>query len=235
MLHALKQTPDGKSVIVNADGTELKTGDVTQRVLHILPKLFVPTSALSGMNKGEIVLTVTCSHGINLIPEGGLVIRQPYPNPCYFVAGSVDIRNGWIMPIPDDIDSFDLTLSWEINGACRAGLKSDDWEVRHVIHVKLMPGSGNTFTMDASCWAHMIGAKVAPLYLAPVSMLGHPDDSEDMLNKRDMIKKSWLSYDGENYVVGRYLEENFIIPGIKIDQAYSIDAHQEEQHEISRC
>jgi hypothetical protein len=81
-------------------------------------------------------------------PQGGILVRQPLPNRRYFVGGSQDIRYGWIVPIPDHITEFDLTIQWCI----AKGADDPNYTVRHTLLVQLLPGEYHTYSMDLSCW-----------------------------------------------------------------------------------
>lgn len=234
MKYAMRVSPDGKSEMVSADGKPLGKGDATQRVLHVVPKLFVPPGAAADLNKDTMEINITSTVGIDLTPAGGIIVRQPYPNQRYYVGGSHDIRNGWIVPIPDNVDHFDIEITWTIFGSWRV-TNSDDWSVRHLMHVTLEPGEGNTYTMDASCWPSRV-VDGPNRRLAPISQLGVESDSADMLMGRDILRRSALAYpDDPHFAVGHYIEENVAIPGIKLDQAWSIDAFQDEQlHEVQQ-
>lgn len=176
MQYALKTLPNSKSEIVDANGNPLGKRDADRPVLHILPKLWVPAELLGRSKKHfggllceDIVLTVTSTLPIDLVPEGGIQIRQPYPNRRYFVGGSKLIRLGWIVPIPADVTKFDIEFKWYTDSPafCDAYLR-DDWTVRHLMHVELHSGQGVTYSMDGSCWPGTKDTK----RITPVSVLG---------------------------------------------------------------
>lgn len=228
---------------MNKDGQHLGHEDVDLPVLHILPKLFVPPQLLGPINtrfKGlmceEIELEVTSSLPATVVPPEGIVIRQPLPNRRYFVGGSGLIRYGWIVPLPLDITEFDLTFRWSIEGLSLWQLISvDHWIVEHVIHVTLKPGSGLTYTMDASCWPYN---GTAAMYRSPVSTLGIEDVDPKQPMHREFLRRTTLTYtDGplKGELAGYLEEEKITIQGIPLQQAWSIDAFQEEQlHEVEQ-
>lgn len=124
MKYALQKLPNGESRMVDANGCPLGSSDADRPILHILPKLLVPAGMLGapsepfeGLACEEIALTVTTSLPIDVLPEGGIQVRQPYPNPRYFVGGSQLIRNGWIVPLPLDATEFDIEFHWHIESA----------------------------------------------------------------------------------------------------------------------
>lgn len=241
MKHALQRLPNGETRIVDANGDPLGNGDVDRPVLHVLPKLFVPAEMLGrhsrdfdGLMHEEITLTVTSSLPIDVQPEGGIEIRQPYPNRRYFVGGSKLIRNGWIVPIPVDVTEFDIEFQWRIESAAMWHVfPRDDWQVRHLIHIKLHPGKGITYSMDGSCWPQREGPAMR---ISPVSVLGFEKEDQIDRDQRQIVKDSDLIYtDGElkGELAGYFLEERVDITGVPLEQAWSIDAFQEEQlHEV---
>ena len=177
MKYALQKLPNGQTQMVDTSGNPLGGADADRPILHILPKLWVPAEILGRPNKRfddglmceEIILTVTSSLPIDVMPEGGIEIRQPYPNRRYFVGGSKLIRNGWIVPIPADVTEFDIEFQWHIESAAMWRVyPKDDWEVRHLIHIKLHPGKGITYSMDGSCWPEREGPAMR---ITPVSVL----------------------------------------------------------------
>jgi hypothetical protein len=240
MQYALKTLPNGQSEIVDANGNPLGKRDADRPVLHILPKLWVPTELLGQPNRKfggllchEIILTATSTLPIDLMPEDGIEIRQPYPNRRYFVGGSTLIRNGWIVPIPAGLTKFDIEFEWYINSPafCDAYL-TDDWTVSHLMHVELHAGEGVTYSMDGSCWP---GAKDTKR-ITPVSVLGIEKEDQIDRKRRNIIKESKLTYADEDLkgeLAGFFLEEQVDIPGIPLDQLWTINAFQDEQlHEV---
>lgn len=242
MQYALQQLPDGQRRIVDAQGNPLGTGDVDQPILHVLPKLFVPAEILDHSSKRfseglaceEITLTVTCNLPFDVLPEGGIDIRQPYPNRRYFVGGSKLIRNGWIVPLPQDVSEIDLEFQWHIESASIWRIfPKDDWSVRHLLHIKLHPGTGLTYSMDGACWPSREGAA---MYVSPISTLGFEEETDIDLTRRQIVQELDLVYtDGElkGDLAGYFLEEQVDITGIPLEQAWSISAFDEEQlHEV---
>ncbi|WP_432263179.1 hypothetical protein [Cupriavidus sp. TMH.W2] len=230
MKFATIATSSGEVLTVTADGNPLGKGDVDRRVLHIRPKLFVPKAALAHLNYEEVELTVTTTLGIDITPPGGVQIRQPYPNRRYFVGGSTEMRNGWVVPIPEGVAEFDIQFAWLLN---RAWLwaHAEGWECRQLIHVQLLPGEGRTYTMDATCWprdAQSAGGRSA------ISLVGHQEDEDLGAGNRDIVREANLVVpDQPDMVVGHYIQERLAIPPIYYEQAWSIQAFQEEQiHEV---
>ncbi len=240
MKYVQQTLPNGETRMVDATGKPLAKGDADRPLLHVLPKLLVPVDALgksylrdqSLIWRDHITLTVTSSLPGGIAPEGGIQVRQPYPNQRYFVGGSALIRNGWLVPLPLDVIEFDITFVWQIEAAWQV-FRQDDWEIKHVIHVKLHPGKGMMYSMDSSCWPQPDGPTRR---FGPVSRLGIEDDDPAEGGRRQIIKSSDLVYTGGEMageLAGYYLEEQVDITGIPRDQAWTVDAFQEEQiHEV---
>ena len=238
MKFAQQTQSNGETRIVDATGKPLGNGDADHPILHILPKLFVPSNALnisphSALSCEKITLTLTTTLPFDIRPEGGIVIRQPYPNKRYFVGGSTLIRNGWIVPLPLDVTEFDVQFSWQFEPSWQV-FQADEWEVQHLIHIKLHPGKGMTYSMDSTCWPQLRGPAMLHALVAPLGIEG--EDKGDW-TKRKIVRHCGLGYerDGHTELAGFFLEENADITGIPLDQAYTIDAFQEEQiHEVKQ-
>jgi hypothetical protein len=243
MKFALQEMPDGQTRIVDASGKPLGTGDADRPLLHVLPKLFVPQEMLGrmgdsyrGLHCEEIELGVKTSLDLDILPEGGIKIRQPYPNRRYFVGGSDMIRNGWLVPLPMDVTEFDIEFSWHLEGpGLWNTILQDDWWVRHQIHIKLLPGRGLTYSMDSACWPRVKGIA---LPYSPISNVGYDEHSKVGREHRQIVTESILVYKDEGEdgtLAGYFIEEKVDIVGVPLDQAWSIDAFQDEQlHEVEQ-
>lgn len=242
MKFALERLPNGQSQIVDATGKPLGGADAGHPILHILPKLWVPTEILGRPNNPfddrllceEVTLTVSSTLSTEVMPKGGIVIRQPYPNRQYFIGGSELTRNGWIAHLPADATDFDIELQWHIRSpAIWPICAKDDWVVRHLLHIKLLPGKGITYSMDSSCWPQRGGQ---PRRISPVTVLGCEEQDQIDRERRQIIKDSDLIYtDGEanGELAGYFLEEQVDIIGVPLEQAWSVGGFQQEQlHEV---
>lgn len=231
MQYATEIGPDGKRRVIDAHGRPLGNDDADRPLLHVLPKLLVPTEAIVGKDKltcAQVELEIKTSLLGSIIPDGGIVIRQPYPNRRYFVGGCTMIRNGWLVPLPLEQTEFVLKFIWRCAGPKRL-LQGDRWEVRHLIHVKLQPGSGITYSMDAASWP---AREVAAIHLSPTSRLGL-SGHEAYPEARTIIRQGKLSDEAGSPPYGHFVEEAVNIVGIPLAQAWTIDAFQDEQaHEI---
>jgi hypothetical protein len=221
------------SEIVRADGSTVQPSDADRRLFHVLPKLFVDPDDLQRLRCEAIAVRITSDRlGDSLEPPGGSVVRQPVPNRRYFVGGSRDSRFGWLVPIPEAIDGFDMTMEWRI----AEGADDPNYTIRHTLLVKLLPGHQHVYSMDLSCW-HGVGAfgkGDAPIRHQPYARLygdgfqesrkveidgfDTPDDGEE--NRR---RPAIIAY-----------REVLEIPAIAVSDLWSINAFSEEQlHEIA--
>jgi len=247
MRHATLVKPDGSAVTVGPDLKPLGDTDIDRRVLHVLPKLFVPAHLARKIKVTDIDLQITATAGVEIAPAGEIVIRQPYPNTRYFVAGSEQSRNGWVINLPEGVSEFDIVMSWVFAHPYRWWIyQADDLEVQHLIHVKLLPGDFRTYTMDSSCWPKEPGWQrenelTGKVGRSAISLMGHPDDADPReKTHRDILKISDLVFTtpetgSQEFYAGHYIEENLSIPAIAYEQAWSIHAHSAEQlHEVKQ-
>lgn len=247
MQNALMVNPDGTTVVVGADLKPLGDGDIDRRVLHVLPKLFVPAGLQREMRTVDVDLRIDATNGVDILPPGckehQIEIRQPYPNTRYFVAGSPTNRNGWVVPIPDGVYEFDIIMSWAFAHPWRwTPFTGDEYEVQHLIHVTLLPGDFRTYTMDSSNWPVLPNReKTGKAGRTAVSLLGIDGDSDPRVHsERDIVKYQAIQVpvpglDDEWDQCGHFIEERLSIPPIPYEKAYSISAHSEEQlHEVKQ-
>lgn len=230
---AAKVMEDGAVVAVGADGKPFGEGDIDCRMLHILPKFFSPAIYAGEIRSRPMELEVKCSFG-EVVPDGGIKIRQPYPNQRYFVGGSETLRNGWLVKIPEGVASFDLEFVWKFSKAWRWA-NFEVWCIEHVIHVQLLPGDKNVYTMDAACWPYNAMTQEKPR--SAVTLAGVEDDADDAYEGRDIAMKEHRFLDDEEgdpvIACGYRIEERLAIPPIAYEKAWSLSAFQEEQlHEV---
>lgn len=226
---------DGEAVAVGADGKPFGDGDVDCRMLHILPKFFSPAIYAGEIRSRPMELEVKCSFG-EVVPDGGIKIRQPYPNQRYFVGGSETVRNGWLVKIPEGVASFDLEFVWKFSKAWRWA-DFEQWRIDHVIHVQLLAGEKNFYTMDAACWPYNVARQEKPR--SAVTLAGVEGDADDAYDGRSVIAKELRFVDDEDedptIACGFRIEERLAIPPIVYEKAWSLMAFQEEQlHEVQQ-
>ncbi|MBB4866872.1 hypothetical protein HNP46_005779 [Pseudomonas nitritireducens] len=222
--------------------------DSSKRLLHIIPAMKVPASVQAMIKHGDVSLSISSSLGQNVLPEGGVVLRRPYPNPIFIVAGSNNSRNGWVVELPDGLDFLELSFIWSFSNPRfihklmqqAAYLKpeylpaGDRWVVEHDITICLKPGTGNTFTFDSAFWS---GQKpvAAPIYTKPVGHLFFEQEGSKGLSFRTASGRALL---GEReQIIGYDIDEYVVIHGVPLEKAMlTINAHQEEQlHELTHA
>ena len=232
MKFASKRTEAGEYIAVDATGKGLGNDDADCRLFHVLPKLFVPHEALAFLKREWMRPRLAVSSTLPcIVPEGGVVIRQPYPNRRYFVGGSNQTRNGWVIRLPDKTQDFTITFEWLLPMCWPwIGMDAEHWTVQHEIHIKLMPGERRFFTMDASCWPR---ADDKPGYSrSPITLIGHRDDADSIPDERMFVSDTPI-VDEDDVVIGKKLEERLEIPPIAYEQAWTLREHEEEQlHEV---
>lgn len=232
MQHARIVKPDGSSEVVDATGRPLGHGDSDCPLLHIVPRLYVPLDLCSRIalrpwedRRASLSLTVSGSP-ISIEPEGGIVVRQPYPNRRYFVGGSATHRNGWTVPVPPWFTEGKITFEWCLENAWLIGFDQDAWRVSHEIAIHLAPGAGRVYTMDASCWpdSYLSASQRRPL----ITTFEGPLDSPVVSTKGSLVDEGGAT-------TGWWFMEDVTIPGVPREQAWALDAHEEEQlHEVTQ-
>ena len=236
---AMLVAPDGTQTPFTADGP-LGHNDSDRRVLHILPKLLVPSGVQQHLKRSDVVLEVESTLGIPMLRIEDIEIRQPYPNTRYYVAGSKTSRNGWVIDLPEGVETFDLTFKWEF---FRPWTFSDYDEllIEHVIHVRLLRGENRTYTMDPACWPRGLASDESsgPLFKGnAVTLIGLDGDPDlQASTDRDIVSVKSVGYkngdDEDNTWIGRIIEENLTIPPVAYEQVWSLMAFEEEQlHEV---
>ncbi|ODP35106.1 hypothetical protein [Pandoraea sp. ISTKB] len=234
---AAKVLEGGEVVAIGADGKPFGEGDVDCRMLHVLPKFFAPATCAQYIRSHPVELQVKCSFG-EVVPDGGIKIRQPYPNQRYFVGGSETLRNGWLVKIPEGVAEFELEFVWIFSKAS-GWTDFEVWRVEHAIQVQLLPGEKNVYTMDAACWPYNAETQAKPR--SAVTLAGVYEDGPDAYEERDIISISheFRSSDGErgdSVLACCYrIEERLGIPSIAYEKAWTLHAFQDEQlHEVGQ-
>lgn len=225
MKFALYPTVDGSFEIVGPDLKPLGDADAEQPMLHVLPKLYM----LRGARPEHMTLNVSCSLPVSIVPEGGIHIRQPCPNRRYYVGGSADSRNGWLVALPDGVSEFDIKFQWTLQRPSDGDVTFGAWRIEHLIHVKLRAGAGHTWSMDAANWPHDPDLP-PPGKRSPVSIRDMDDDAASLLEARDIVRSEYID---EAFARGFALDERVEIPGVPLEKAWSINAFNELQiHEV---
>ncbi|MDI6671961.1 hypothetical protein QMA79_19290 [Pseudomonas aeruginosa] len=222
IVHAIR--PDGSTVQLRADGTEVGTTDSDQKLLHLLPKLLLDDPLTEAVSLDRVVLEVI-SDVDGLLPAEGVVIRQPYPNSSYLVGGSVRNRNGWCAPAANLPERFEVEFRWTFVSLLSDG---SDWVVRHFIQLELEQGPFRTYTMAVSNWPNG-RASVPNMYRYATAFLKPSQVLEQHRKGRPTLNVGVLR-DG---MLGVTFREEMRIPPIPYEQATSIHLYQKQQlHEV---
>jgi len=122
--------------------------DARKRTLHLLPTLQV--DPFDRIIPEDIALTVSTSWMQDPVsPEGGWVIRQPYPNRLYFVGGSSDCQLGELIAIPADLTVGEVVFQWSV---IVENLPPGRFQIEHRIELTFEEGEGRTYSMDVANW-----------------------------------------------------------------------------------
>ncbi|MBC8641586.1 hypothetical protein IAG25_32705 [Caballeronia sp. EK] len=238
MKFALFKSADGRIELRSADGRPLPKGDVDRRIVHILPQYLCPEDAIDFIGPDDVTLRVRSlaleSRGVEVCPEGGIKIRQPYPNRRFMVAGSADIRVGWILPIPEGVSDFDLQFEWSF--APGTIEPESAYVARHRLEVVLSPGTGRTYTLDTSCWPTDRRGAVVPVDSKPYTPHSLSWLS-DYRRARVSDARSWIEGDAEDGRDGAGVEfiERITLPSQTVSELWSITQFEDEQlHEVAQ-
>ena len=223
---AREKLPDGTSRLIDTNGQPLGSGDIDQPMLHVIPLLYVPDDQLVDKVLARLTLTVRSEDGLPIAPDpaaadGGVVVRNPYPNKHYFVGGSREHRHGWLIPLADGCNKRVFSFCWRLRDAFEVGFAEDNIDIVHHVTLRLVPGAGRLYTMHASCWPDDAAAQAVRdrLMVCLVSPSPHPGDPEARLFHDDV----WRT------------DTKVRIPGIPREQAHSLDSFEEENlHEITQ-
>ncbi|MBU2754941.1 hypothetical protein HFU84_06780 [Acidithiobacillus sp. CV18-2] len=131
-----------------------------RRLFYVLPKLFighVPFFTQFVKTK-HVSLEVSSPH-LPVVPgDEKIRLSRPLPNKGYVVGHGKENRMGWFVPIPQDIERFDLPLAWEVHVP-----EINYWKrVEHLLHVELLPlatsATGDEpliWSMDVMPWCRL--------------------------------------------------------------------------------
>lgn len=227
MQTALSMRNDGTSVLINTDGTEVGTADIDKKVLHLVPQLLLDHDTFARLDLDQVRLEIICALHGEFLPEGGVTVRQPYPNPYFLVGGSGGMRNGWCVSAEDLPDEFEIELRWIFLGMHPDG-EGQDWTVRHLLRVKLLSGEHRTYTMAVSDWPRLAG-QPAPIYRQATAFMRSRQVSSEYYNARHAL------FIGERLIGNQSNQGNFVIqetielPAIPYEQATRIHAFTDLQ------
>jgi hypothetical protein len=196
--------------LVFADGRPLKEMDADRRVFHVLPKLYCPDAEDVRFALRSEVL------GPAILPADGLKVGRPLPNNSYSVVGSSQTRYGWIVPLPDDVNAFDLQMTWWVRPRDEC-----PYVIEHRIDIELAPGSFNAYSMDTSCW--------------------HRYRNDDVISKHEafaVIDRGLLQDGRQTAIVSTEFDDGcyrigmadvMTVPSVPVSDLWSIDEYQDIQ------
>ena len=122
--------------------------DARERTLHLLPVL--QADPFDKLTAEDITLSVTTSWMKEPVsPEGGWVIRQPYPNELYYVGGSPECQLGELITLPPDLTAGEVVFHWSV---AVENLPPGRFQIEHRIELTFEAGEGRTYSMDVANW-----------------------------------------------------------------------------------
>jgi len=224
---------DGTTQLVTATGEPLGHCDGDRRILHILPKLFLPAVVAEQVKPEEVNLAIEWS--LDAALPATIEVRQPYPNWRYFVGGTESLRNGIVVDLPEGVSELTLDFKWFLVNAWRFS-DHDELEMHHIVHITLLPGEYRSYTMDTSCWPWKQGDSRPRSAVSLVGFEG--DDNPAETEGRDVVRCLDLvrcKGEPDEEWAGSMIEERLTIPAIAYEQIWSLSAHEEPQlHEIKQ-
>jgi hypothetical protein len=135
-------------LVVNADGSPVLHRDAKSFVFHVSPQVYLDPERIGAwVNPDDVLLSkakiVYGVNEINILPKD-ICIRQPYPNGCYYVAGTAG-KIGWEINLPEGTSKFKLLLCWKINEDVLEKCLS----ITHKLNIDLIKSQqGHVYSMD---------------------------------------------------------------------------------------
>ena len=136
-------------VLVTADGNPVPHKDEPEWTFHILPKLYLPN--FSDIEPPETIKLKVSSPelGDAARPNTEIVVRQPYPNPDYYVAGTTERKMGWEVKLTSDFTTIHLVFDWEFSADGCLIWDTGIYKLTHELTFKLQQTSqGHVYSMD---------------------------------------------------------------------------------------
>ena len=232
MKHARLETPEG-SRIVRADGTVPRPWDTEHPVLHLLPQLFLGADALAACPSPPVSCTVAVLAPPGLAMSEALVVRQPFPNRRYLVAGTDDSRYGLLVPLPAALpDEVVVRCSWRFTDPAQADAVrgwggEDASSVDHLLRLRLRPTDrGQVFSTDINAWPRTGVRSLPSCDRMPCAVLSPRELSRD---RQDATVQGW-NFAGDEFAIEEVLE----LPGILLSDIWGFEEFSEEQlHEVA--
>ena len=162
------------------------------RFLHIFHNLRLQPEEYRALGRKKARLSVSSKAlGQAAVPADGITVRKPFPNKSYLVGGSKESWRGWVIPLPEGMQSCDLTADWEVP------LDGQFYKVRHAVELRFAPaleGRGTVYSMHPVYWGGERGPKSALGELPPMSLLPYVTLTADDLQA---ARKVWRDDEGD--------------------------------------
>lgn len=159
-------------VLVTADGNLVPHKDETEWTFHVLPTLYLPNFSDSEPPETIKLLVSSPELGDAVLPDGGIVIRQPYPNPDYYVAGTAERKMGWSVKLTSDLTTIHLVLDWEFSAEGCLIWETGIYKLRHELEFKLQPTrQGHVYSMDVPSWKNGLSSGISK----PIAVIDERD------------------------------------------------------------
>ena len=131
------------SILVTPDGNPVTHKDSEDYVLHIFPRLYAPYDDVGCDNLALIGAQVQNHDGsmIDVLPNE-VVVRSPYPNRCFHVAGTPEHRMGWTIPVDLERLPKGVRFRWKYTENPDRPSHGIQKTITHVIDFKLEGFSG---------------------------------------------------------------------------------------------
>lgn len=233
MKHARLDTPEGTQ-IVRADGTVPRPWNTDCPVLHLLPELLLGIDAFATCPCPRVSCTVFVLSPSGLAFPEKLIVRQPFPNRRYLVAGTDDSRYGFLVPLPSELlEEIVIRLEWRLTDAEQAeavrGWGGEDAAgVDHVLRLRFgLTERGQVFSTDTSAW--------------PTGDVGSPPSCElqpfAVLSERGLpsAREGSAALGWNMYADVLVMDERLDVPGILLSDVWGFSEFEEEQlHEVGQ-
>ena len=236
MKHARIDTPDGFR-IVHANATEPEVRDTAGPVLHLLPKLYVGPAVIAACLSPRVACTASIVSPARRwqMPLGSLVVRQALPNRCYLMAGTLDSRYGFTVPLPPTLpEEVVVRFEWRFTDAAQAATVrcldgGNAAVVDHLIRLRLRPtGRGQVFSMDVTAWPDRDRGVLASCRQHPVAVL-KADSLSDDVRQESLLARHDPATDA------LLLDEQLAVPGILLSDIWGLSEFADEQlHEVGQ-
>lgn len=237
MNHARFVTPGG-SHTVRADGTGPLpwAAAAAAPMLHLLPTLRAEGGTAAACPTPHVSCTAAILYPATRwqMPQEALVVRQLLPNLRFLVAGTLNNRRGFMVPLPPTLpEEVVVRFEWRLADAAQAAAAqgrdtANAVVVDHVIRLRLRPtGRGQVFSMDTAAWPDTGDAALAPCEVQPFAVL-NGDSLQGARRSRVLVL-----HDPATGTL--LLDESLDMPGIPLSEIWTLSKFEREQlHEAGQ-